>query len=129
MTDPKEDMARRAEETVLVAYRESDGMQRVAVHIFPHPQGVVFTDVGWVEASFHPHHLIKGEVRPIGADAWAVGPDWVIRKIQDGDRDGVWQDAFRWARYRCSEEGLPFDRDRCWRGLQDDVFYSDADRE
>ena len=64
-------------------------------------EGVVFYDVFWYEASFHPIHFIKGEIS--GRGPWKVG-DLVIKEMNENESlfEADWKP---WLRFRNHEDG------------------------
>lgn len=66
-----------------LAIDHPDGGRRVLAEVFHHPQGLVFADIGWPSASWHPFHLVEGAISDAGPP-WAVG-DAAVFIIGAGD--------------------------------------------
>jgi len=59
--------------------------------------GIVFTDVGWPEATWHPHHWLAGTPSDAGA-AMMVGSHWILpahQGIPEADGCGAWAEWLR----------------------------------
>lgn len=65
---------------------EIDGMTRLAAHVFRHPDGLVFVDVGWCDplASFHAFHILAGRVEGVGP--WRCG-NATLRLLTEDDNE------------------------------------------
>ena len=101
---------------------------RVIAEIFEHPLGIVFADIGWPEATWHPFHIIKGTLTQTEASApgWTIGNSWIHRVADTYDSSIPYQHR-EWRKYRDSPEGKKFDREACLREIQKDGMFEWVD--
>ena len=101
---------------------------RVMAEVFEHPKGIVFADIGWPTASWHPFHIIKGTLtrteRP--GPGWTIGDSWVHR-VADTLEPSISYEHRQWRRWRESAEGRKFDREACLREIQKDGMFEWVD--
>lgn len=90
-----------------------DGNERLMAEIFPHSAGIVFADIGWPEATWHPFHLVEGELT--GDGPWEIAGH-EIRFAFDGEQ--LYADWARWLEYRRGE-GSRFNREQVRNQLVD----------
>lgn len=81
-----------------------DGNERLMAEVFPHPDGIVFADIGWPDSTGHPFHVVAGELQ--GDGPWTIGRH-EIRIAFDGER--LFADWTRWQAWRASPAGRRFD--------------------
>jgi len=104
----------------------SKNHERVIAEGFIVGEGVVFYDVFWYEASFHPIHLIKGEI--LGQGPWKVG-GLVIMEIKEDEFlfEADWKP---WLKFRNHEDGKEATRALAKRLMKqefEDLTYVDND--
>ena len=111
------------------------GGDRIATAIFKHPHGIVFADIGWHAplCSFHPFHVVKGNLTFLGTDpdnpfshSWKIGDEFV-RTIVDGDQKaGEWNEYVREMELqKCLKKPITYER--AFRAVfnADDYFHPD----
>lgn len=93
----------------LVTCTEAGG-ERLAAELFRLKKGgVVYADIGWPGATWHPFHAVEGEVRET-EDGWAIGRS-EVRFAFEGEQLFIdWQD---WLAWRRTESGSRYDRALC----------------
>lgn len=77
-----------------------DNGKRIIAEGFIVEGGIVFWDIWWYEASFHPIHFIKGDI--VGDGPWTIGKN-KIRGITKDDPARVVLD--QWIVFLNSHEG------------------------
>ena len=100
--------------------------ERVIAEGFIVGEGIVFYDVFWYEASFHPIHLIEGEIS--GEGPWRVG-EMVIEEMKEDEFlfEADWKS---WLRFRNHEDGKEATRELAQRLMKqefEDLSYVDND--
>lgn len=76
------------------------GNERLIAELFKQPGGIAFADIGWPDATWHPFHVVDGEIS--GDGPWFVGGH-EIRVAFEGEQ--LFEDWQNWQRYRATDEG------------------------
>jgi hypothetical protein len=71
-----------------------DGGERLLAELFEHPRGLVFADIGWPEASWHPFHVVEGEL--VREGDWRVGACEIRVAFEGESLWDQWQDWLAW---------------------------------
>lgn len=79
--------------TAPLMIKQSSGSEYVMAEIYPHPEGLVFFELFWLERGTPAVHVVKGDIE--GEGPWKVG-DAIVRVLSCGDTDlsmqwNLWQ--------------------------------------
>ncbi len=97
-----------------IVLETGEGGDRLAAEIFKTGRGIVFADVGWPGATWHPFHAIEGELGE-GKYDWKVGAVEIRIAFQGEELFDSWKE---WQAWRSSGAGAAFGRDRAWAEIQ-----------
>jgi hypothetical protein len=86
------------------------GGRRVIAELFLTPQGVIFFDVGWDEASTNPVHLLSKAFK--GSGPWVATDDEKIRISELTEDDPLFIHHLGWLAYQQTEDGKSANRER-----------------
>ena len=80
--------------------------ERMIDRVYPSKDGVVFLDIGWDYDACHTAHLIKGEVKQIGAYTWEVGfATFYLVDFDDPIHENLIEPWKNWQEYKNSPLG------------------------
>jgi len=85
------------------------GNERLIAELFELPGGIVFADIGWPVATWHPFHVVDGAIS--GDGPWQVGSN-EIRVAFGGEQ--LFEDWQAWQRYRATDEGQRYTHELAW---------------
>jgi len=86
------------------------GGERNIAELFQTPTGLIFFDVWWYGAHFHPIHEVKGKVQYPGLrenEWWVEYPEYRLIKIMKltPAKERLWAERMLWEEYKRHEDG------------------------